>query len=128
MNILAPISCLTVVPLLGAIAVLLLGAKSEKLARGLALVFAILALAITLILWHRFNSAFGGLQFEEVHAWIPVLGVQYHVGIDGLGLLMLGEVFLPVLVFAPHGLDTARAEKLLDDAGFPRKANGVRSQ
>lgn len=89
MNMLAPISCLTIVPLLGAMAVLLLGAKIEKLARGLALAFAFLALAITLILWHRFNPTFGGLQFEEVHAWIPVLGVQYHVGIDGLGLLML---------------------------------------
>jgi NADH-quinone oxidoreductase subunit M len=89
MNMLAPISCLTIVPLLGAMAVLLLGAKIEKLARGLALAFAFLALAIILIFWHRFNPTFGGLQFEEVHAWIPVLGVQYHVGIDGLGLLML---------------------------------------
>jgi NADH-quinone oxidoreductase subunit M len=102
MNILAPISCLTVVPLLGAMAVLLLGAKSEKLARGLALASAILALAITLILWHRFNSAFGGLQFEEVHAWIPVLGVQYHVGIDGLGLLMLllSAIVVPMAIAA----------------------------
>jgi NADH-quinone oxidoreductase subunit M len=89
MNMLPPISCLTAVPLFGAIVVLVLGAKHKKLARGLALAFAFLALAITLFLWHRFNPASGGLQFEEVHAWIPVLGVQYHVGIDGLGLLML---------------------------------------
>lgn len=89
MNILPPISCLTAVPLLGAIAVLALGAKSQKLARGLALAFAFLALALTLLLWHQFDPAIGGLQFEEVHAWIPALGVQYHVGIDGLGLLML---------------------------------------
>ena len=89
MNILSPISCLTIVPLLGAIAVLALGAKSKRMARGLALAFAFLALAITLVLWHRFNPISGGLQFEEVHAWIPVLGVQYHVGVDGLGLLML---------------------------------------
>ncbi len=89
MNMLPPISCLTIVPLLGAMAVLTFGAKSEKLARGLALTFAFLALAIALVLWHRFNPAFGGLQFEEVHGWIPTLGVEYHVGIDGLGLLML---------------------------------------
>ncbi len=89
MNMLPPISCLTIVPLLGAIAVLTLGRKSDKLARGLALVFAFIALAMALVLWHRFNPALGGLQFEEVHAWIPVLGVEYHVGIDGLGLLML---------------------------------------
>jgi len=88
MNILS-ISSLTIVPLLGAMAVLALGAKSKRLARGLALAFAFLALAITLVLWHRFNPASGGLQFEEVHAWIPVLAVEYHVGIDGLSLLML---------------------------------------
>jgi NADH-quinone oxidoreductase subunit M len=89
MNLLSPISCLTIVPLLGAIATLVLGAKNKNLARGLALAFAFLALAITLLLWHRFDPASDGLQFEEVRAWIPVLGVQYHVGIDGLGLLML---------------------------------------
>ncbi len=89
MNILPAISCLTLLPLLGAIATLALGAKRKHLARGLAMAFAFLALAITLVLWHRFNPASGGLQFEEVHAWIPLLGVQYHVGIDGLGLLML---------------------------------------
>jgi NADH-quinone oxidoreductase subunit M len=89
MNMLPPISSLTIVPLLGAVVTLALGAKSKKLARGAALVFAFLALAIAMILWHRFDSATGVLQFEEVHAWIPMLGVQYHVGIDGLGLLML---------------------------------------
>lgn len=95
MNEIPPISSLTVVPLLGAIAVLSVGAKSKNLARILALTFAFLALAITLILWRRFNPASGGLQFEEVHSWIPALGVQYHVGIDGLGLLML---FLSAIV------------------------------
>jgi len=89
MSQLPSISCLTIVPLLGALAVLLLGAKSAQLARWLALAIALIALAITLVLWHRFNPAYDGLQFEEVHAWIPVLGVQYHVGIDGLGVLML---------------------------------------
>jgi NADH-quinone oxidoreductase subunit M len=102
MNVIPPISCLTIVPLLGAIAVLALGAKSKSLARGLALAFAFLGLAITLILWHRFNPASGGLQFEEIHEWIPALGVQYHVGIDGLGLLMLllSTVVVPMAIAA----------------------------
>ena len=46
MNTLSPISYLTIVPLLGAIAVLILGPKNKKLSRGLALTFAFLALAI----------------------------------------------------------------------------------
>ena len=102
MTLLPPISCLTIVPLVGAIAVLALGAKSPKLARGLALGFAFLALAITLVLWHLFNPASGGLQFEEIHAWIPALGVEYHVGIDGLGLLMLAlsAIIVPMAMAA----------------------------
>ena len=89
MNSIPAISVLTLLPLLGAVLVLGVGARSRKLARLLALACAFVSLAMTLILWHRFNPAYGGLQFEEAHAWIPALGVQYHVGIDGLGLLML---------------------------------------
>jgi NADH-quinone oxidoreductase subunit M len=96
MSLLSPISFLTIVPLLGAMAVLVFGARSIKLARGLSLVFAFFALAVALILWHRFDPASSGLQFEEVHAWIPMLGVQYHVGVDGLSLLML---LLSAIVF-----------------------------
>ncbi len=102
MNSIPTISCLTAVPLLGAVAVLGLGAGSKKLARLLALGFAFASLAMTLVMWHRFNPADGGLQFEEVHAWIPSLGVQYHVGADGLGLLMLllSAIVLPMAMAA----------------------------
>src|SRR5882757_72141 len=83
------ITILTAVPLIGALGILGLGTQNRNLARGLALASSSVALALTLILWHRFNPASGDLQFEELHAWIPAIGVQYHVGIDGLGLLML---------------------------------------
>jgi NADH-quinone oxidoreductase subunit M len=89
MNAFPLITILTAVPLIGAFGVLGLGAKNKKFARGMALTFSFTALALTLVLWHRFNPASGELQFEELHAWIPAIGVQYHVGIDGLGLLML---------------------------------------
>jgi NADH-quinone oxidoreductase subunit M len=89
MNAFPLITILTAVPLIGALGVLGLGAKSRTLARGTALTFSFIALALALVLWHRFNSASGELQFEELHPWIPAIGVRYHVGIDGLGLLML---------------------------------------
>jgi NADH-quinone oxidoreductase subunit M len=89
MNASPLITILTAVPLIGALGVLGLGEKNKHMARGLALTVAFIALAMTLLLWHRFNPTSGELQFEELHAWIPAIGVQYHVGIDGLGLLML---------------------------------------
>jgi NADH-quinone oxidoreductase subunit M len=89
MNAFPLITILTAVPLIGALGVLGLGAKSRTLARGTALTFSFIALALALVLWHRFNPASGELQFEELHPWIPAIGVRYHVGVDGLGLLML---------------------------------------
>lgn len=83
------LSVLTAVPLIGAITILGLGEKQKNRARILALAFSVIALALTLILWHRFDAASGQLQFQEWHAWIPSLGAEYHLGIDGLGLVML---------------------------------------
>src|SRR5882757_4076240 len=96
------ITILTAVPLIGALGILGLGTQNRNLARGLALASSSIALALTLILWHRFNPASSDLQFEELHAWIPAIGVQYHVGIDGLGLLMLllSAIVVPMAIAA----------------------------
>jgi NADH-quinone oxidoreductase subunit M len=102
MNAFPLITVLTAVPLIGAIGVLGVGAKNQNLTRGVALVFSFIALAMTLILWHRFNPASGELQFEELHNWIPAIAVQYHLGIDGLGLLMLllSAILVPMSIIA----------------------------
>lgn len=83
------ITALTVLPVAGALLVLVLGERNKNLSRWTALTFSFIALALTLILWHSFDKTSGALQFQEWHNWVPAFGIQYHVGIDGLGLLML---------------------------------------
>ena len=102
MNALPLITILTAVPAIGAFGVLGLASRNRRLARGLALASSFVALALTLILWHRFNPASSEIQFEELHTWIPAIGVQYHVGIDGLGLLMLllSAIVVPMAIVA----------------------------
>jgi len=39
-------------------------------------------------LWFSFVPS-GGIQWIERHAWIPSLGVDYHLGVDGLGLVLV---------------------------------------
>jgi NADH-quinone oxidoreductase subunit M len=92
------ISALTCVPLAGAAAVLLLGKAGQSVARAAAVVFAVAALAVTILLWCRFNPAFAGMQFQEWHTWAPDLGLEYHVGLDGLSLLMLAISSIVVLM------------------------------
>src|SRR5580692_3077361 len=96
------LTILTALPLIGAFAVLGLGMKNKRAARSLALIFCFAAFAMVLLLWHGFNPMSGELQFEELHAWIPAIGVQYHLGIDGIGLLMLllSAIVVPMSIAA----------------------------
>ena len=57
--------------------------------RGLSLFFSLIGLTGALCLWTHFNDTSGGLQFVEKFDWVPTLGVQYFLGVDGLGLLMV---------------------------------------
>ena len=43
-----------------------------------------------------------GMQFQERHTWIPSLNVEYRLGVDGLGLLMvlLSAIVVPMAIAA----------------------------
>jgi NADH-quinone oxidoreductase subunit M len=83
------LTVLTALPIAGALVLLALGSRNKRLVRWLAIAVSAAALLLVLVLWHRFDPASGALQFQERHAWIPALNIEYRVGIDGLGLLML---------------------------------------
>jgi NADH-quinone oxidoreductase subunit M len=96
------ITVLTALPVAGALFVLALGQRNKTLVRWTALAFSFAALALTLILWFHFDRTSGALQFQERYNWIPALNVQYHVGIDGLGILMLllSSIVVPIGIAA----------------------------
>jgi NADH-quinone oxidoreductase subunit M len=78
------LTLLTVLPLIGAAVALFAG----KHARGVALVTALLSLVVSLVIWMRL-PANGSIGLVELHSWVPSIGVEYHLGVDGLGGLML---------------------------------------
>ena len=82
------IALLTLLPIVGGLVVLAFY-RSRALARIVAMAFAAGALALAIFLWHGFNPGASGMQFEALHGWAPSLGISYHVGVDGLGVLML---------------------------------------
>jgi NADH-quinone oxidoreductase subunit M len=83
------LTCLTLTPLIGAAIVAGLDPQQRTLARGVGLLSNSVALALAVALWVNFDPASGELQFVERYNWIPSLNVQYFVGADGLGLLMV---------------------------------------
>jgi NADH-quinone oxidoreductase subunit M len=89
MNGISPLTWLTLLPFAAGIALLIAGRRAA-LARGLALGTGFAVLVFSLALWAGFDSRSGAMQFTGLlHEWIPSLAVQYHVGLDGLGLLMV---------------------------------------
>jgi len=99
------LTLLTLIPLLGGGIVIGLG-EHKKLARGLTLTFSLLALGMTLFLWWSFEAPTGALQFTEKHEWVKSLGIEYSLGVDGLGLLMLllTAIVTPLALMASNHL------------------------
>jgi len=57
--------------------------------RTVALGISALNLVLSLWLLAGFDAGSGGFQAVERHAWIPALGIHYHLGVDGLSVLFL---------------------------------------
>ena len=78
------LTLITVLPLLGAAIALFAG----RHARGVALITTLAALVMALFIWTRI-PADGAIGLVERIAWAPSLGIEYHLGVDGLGALMV---------------------------------------
>ncbi len=96
------ITALIFIPLLGALA---LYVGRPRNARTIALLFHALSAFYGLMLWQKFDPAAAGLQLLERHVWIPAVGAQYLVGVDGLSLLLvlLTSIVFPLAAFAQRG-------------------------
>jgi NADH-quinone oxidoreductase subunit M len=101
------LTILTLVPFLGGIVIAGLGAERKNLVRGLALATSLVGLGGALCLWLHFDPKSGGLQFVEKFDWVPSLGIQYFLGVDGLGLLMvlLTAIVTPLAILASWRLN-----------------------
>ncbi|MBI3569933.1 MAG: NADH-quinone oxidoreductase subunit M [Gammaproteobacteria bacterium] len=77
-------------PILGGVLVLATGPDARApLARQLALAVSILTLLVTLPLYTGFNAHTSAMQFVEDYPWIQALSIRYHLGIDGISLLLI---------------------------------------
>ena len=45
--------------------------------------------AVSILMWAQFDAASAEYQFVERHSWLPDFGISYHVGVDGISLLLV---------------------------------------
>jgi NADH-quinone oxidoreductase subunit M len=93
------LTLVTFLPVVGAVLVLLLPRRQEAATKQLTLGTTLVTFAVSLPLYFRFDPTSAEYQFVEQKAWIPSLGVSYHLGVDGISvLLVLLTTFLMPLV------------------------------
>jgi len=103
------------IPLLGALVVALLPRQEVRAARNVGLVFALLNFLASLALLAGFKLDVGGMQFEINIPWIRSLGINLHLGIDGISLwLVLLTTFLgPIVVLSAYKAIDTRVKEFI---------------
>ena len=76
-------------PLIGALILMPMDKENRKALRLVALTISFIDFLITLYLLLSFDQSSANYQFVEQFTWIGSLGLQYHVGVDGLSMLMV---------------------------------------
>ncbi len=103
MNNLPLLTLMLVVPVLGALVVVLLPGPSARLARPVALGASLVTLVLAVMAWVAFDTGSSAqFQLTETHPWIPQFGVSYALGVDGiaLSLIVMAAVLTPVVLLA----------------------------
>ncbi|MDQ6873754.1 MAG: NADH-quinone oxidoreductase subunit M [Actinomycetota bacterium] len=93
---------LTVLPLVGAAAVLSVPTGRGQLAKVIALGFSLIELVLAIVMCARFVAGGARFQFLESYSWIPQFGVRFGFGTDGIALVLIAlvAVLTPVIVLA----------------------------
>ncbi len=76
-------------PLIGCIPLLVLRREHVQQVKLVGLVVSIVTFIASLVLYFNFDATKGEMQFHHVIPWIPSLNISYHVGVDGLSLLLV---------------------------------------
>jgi NADH-quinone oxidoreductase subunit M len=83
------LSVITYLPLLGILAICLIDSKRHDLIRWVAFLSAVVTFLVSLPLYFMFDSSTWQMQFVEHIPWVREFGISYHMGIDGISLLLI---------------------------------------
>ncbi len=94
------LTLVTLTPAIGALLLSMVDRNNKALLRQASLMISFLTLLFSLLMVGNFDNSVGTMQLEESHTWIESLGISYHLGVDGISiLLVLLTCFTMPLVF-----------------------------
>src|ERR1700733_13782306 len=99
------LSITTFLPLVGALAILLLRGGEEnsaRIARWIALWISLATFAVSVEVWAAFDPGRADFQLIEKADWLPDFNITYRMGVDGISLffVLLSTFLTPICVIA----------------------------
>jgi NADH-quinone oxidoreductase subunit M len=83
------LSIILFTPLAGALVLLFVNKQNEDAIRWIANIVALVGFAVSIPLWFWFNPQSPDYQFLERAPWIPSVGAEYFLGVDGFSTLLI---------------------------------------
>jgi NADH-quinone oxidoreductase subunit M len=83
------LSLILFTPLAGALLLLLVNKENVSAIKWIANAVALVGFLISVPLWFWYNPGSGEFQFVERLPWIPSIGAEYFLGVDGLSALLI---------------------------------------
>ncbi|MFN3963759.1 MAG: hypothetical protein ACK4NQ_12355, partial [Fimbriimonadaceae bacterium] len=92
------LSLLLAVPVLGAIFLMFIPETFERAIKGASMVFSLVALGVAATVLSQFDGRSFHFQMMEAVPFLPSIGVQWKVGVDGISIwLIVLTTFLTVV-------------------------------
>jgi len=83
------LSIILFTPLAGALILLMVGKQNENAIRWIANIVTLIGFLISVPLWFWYQPSGADFQFVERAPWIPSIGAEYYLGVDGLSVLLI---------------------------------------
>ncbi|HEY4689741.1 MAG TPA: NADH-quinone oxidoreductase subunit M [Anaerolineae bacterium] len=90
-------------PLLGIVVLLFTRKEQEETIKRVAMIASSITFVLSLgLLFGGFDITQSGFQFEEKASWIPAWNITYHVGVDGISILLvlLTTLLMPIAILS----------------------------
>ena len=96
------LTIMLLIPVVGSIVLFLLPASKPTLAKQVALGFALITLAVSLVVVAGLDNSTGLLQYVESYEWIAAFGISWTLGVNGISaaLIVMSTILVPVAMIA----------------------------
>jgi len=109
-SLMSSLALTTLLPLAGALVALVLPSNNQRFFRSFGISVALVTFLQSLFVLAAFEPGQAGFQLETDWAWVPTLGIRFHLGVDGISLwlVMLSTLMVLVTLLSPQATGFVR--------------------